>query len=145
MSVSVDTKAARAGLAMLHAGILQAAGLALQAGIKAAEGSAKSTHRWKDKTGGTRASIRGERTSYDRGFVMAGGAARLLESGTRAHIIQGRPTLRFVVNGQVVFARMVHHPGTAARPFMAEARMVGEQAIDYAAEYFVNEAIQRSR
>lgn len=44
-------------------------------------------------------------------------------SGTRPHII--RPVrakaLRFTVGGQVVYARIVHHPGTEANNFLATA------------------------
>jgi hypothetical protein len=37
----------------------------------------------------------------------------------------------------VVFRKAVNHPGTAERPFMAEARRQAEQAITYGAEVFV--------
>lgn len=44
-------------------------------------------------------------------------------SGTRPHVI--RPVraraLRFTVGGRVVFARVVHHPGTEANNFLAAA------------------------
>lgn len=44
-------------------------------------------------------------------------------SGTRPHII--RPVrakaLRFTVGGQVVYAKIVHHPGTRANNFLAES------------------------
>lgn len=41
--------------------------------------------------------------------------AAWLELGTNPHIINGNPTLRFVVGGRVVFAKTVRHPGT--RPY----------------------------
>jgi hypothetical protein len=44
-------------------------------------------------------------------------------SGTRPHVI--RPVraraLRFTLGGQVVYARIVHHPGTEANNFLAAA------------------------
>ena len=38
---------------------------------------------------------------------------RYVDEGTRPHVIEG--LLRFVINGAVVFARDVHHPGTKAQ------------------------------
>jgi hypothetical protein len=145
MKISVDGSKTLAGLELLEAGFIQAVGLTLRAGIDAAEKSAKETTLFKDKSGDTRASIKGVLEGFSRGFVSAGGAAKFLDGGTRAHVIHGNPTLRFVVNGQVFFRSFVHHPGTAERPFMREARRVGEQAMDYGAAYFVGEAIRRAR
>ena len=76
--------------------------------------------------------------------MRAGGVARLLESGTRPHLIVGRPILRFVVGGQTIFRRFVHHPGTAERPFMSEARRAGEQALEYGLEFFISAAVERA-
>jgi hypothetical protein len=143
--IQVESRGTLAGLELLEAGIIQAIGLTLRSGIEATETSAKATTLWKDKSGGTRGSIRGEFQGFSSGFVTAGGASRFLESGTQPHTIVGKPVLRFVVNGEVLFRRMVHHPGTAERPFMTEARRVGEQAVAYGAEYFVGEAIRRAR
>ena len=143
--LAVDGRATLAGLELLEAGIVQASGLALRAGIKAAEESAKGTRLFKDKSGKTRESIRGVVESYRAGFVEAGGMSRLLESGTRPHLIYGKPMLRFEINGAVFYRRMVRHPGTAERPFMREARERGEIALAYGAEYFVGEAIARAR
>ena len=145
LMIQVAARGTLAGLELLEAGIIQAIGLTMRSGIQAAEASAKGTTLWKDKSGGTRGSIRGELQGFASGFVIAGGASRFLESGTRPHVIVGKPVLRFVVNGQTLFRRMVHHPGTAERPFMTEARRIGEQAVAYGAEYFVGEAIRRAR
>lgn len=43
--------------------------------------------------------------------------------GTRPHVIRPveRTVLRFTVGGQVVYARVVHHPGTRPNPFLLEA------------------------
>ncbi len=51
-------------------------------------------------------------------------ASIFVVSGTRPHIIRPRRpggVLRFTVGGRVVYARLVHHPGTAANPFLTEA------------------------
>ncbi len=45
-------------------------------------------------------------------------------SGTRPHIIRPRRpggVLRFTVGGRVVYARIVHHPGTRPNGFLLEA------------------------
>lgn len=49
--------------------------------------------------------------------------AQMVHDGTRPHIIRPRTAkaLRFVIGGQVVYARVVHHPGTRARPFLDRA------------------------
>jgi hypothetical protein len=79
-------------------------------------------------TGRLRASIRVEarRTLTLRSVYTIGSDvfyAPFVNDGTRPHIIRPRrgQALRFRVGGQVVFARVVHHPGTRARPFLDQA------------------------
>lgn len=49
--------------------------------------------------------------------------AEMVHDGTRPHIIRPRnaQALRFMVGGRVVYARVVHHPGTRPRPFLDRA------------------------
>lgn len=49
--------------------------------------------------------------------------APYVHDGTRPHIIRPRrrQALRFRVGGMTVFAKVVHHPGTRARPFLDRA------------------------
>lgn len=49
--------------------------------------------------------------------------APYVNDGTRPHIIRPRTkqALRFRVGGRTVFAKVVHHPGTRARPFLDDA------------------------
>lgn len=49
--------------------------------------------------------------------------AQFVNDGTRPHTIRPKKAkaLRFVVGGQVVYAKLVHHPGTKARPFLDRA------------------------
>lgn len=49
--------------------------------------------------------------------------APYVNDGTRPHVIRPKRAraLRFVVGGQVVFARVVQHPGTKANPFLTRA------------------------
>jgi hypothetical protein len=51
-------------------------------------------------------------------------AALFVVNGTRPHIIRPRRpegVLRFTVNGRVVYARYVNHPGTRPNRFLLEA------------------------
>lgn len=144
MPVRAETSAFLRGLELLQAGVNQAVGQATRAAIQATEESGRSTNLFENRSGETRGSIRGTYDGGGRGSVLFGGASRFLDGGTRAHVIRGNP-LRFVVNGQTLFRRMVSHPGTAERPFVREARRVGEQTLDYGATYLLNEAIRRVR
>lgn len=47
----------------------------------------------------------------------------MVNDGTRPHIIRPRraQALRFRMGGRIVFAKLVHHPGTRARPFLDRA------------------------
>jgi len=49
--------------------------------------------------------------------------ARAVHDGTGPHIIRARNrrALRFQLDGRVVYARWVRHPGTRARPFLSDA------------------------
>ena len=57
--------------------------------------------------------------------------AVFVEFGTRPHII--RPVraqaLRFEVGGEIVFAKLVRHPGTRPQPFMRETAEAVERRI----------------
>ena len=56
-------------------------------------------------------------------FYGAHPLARFIIEGTRAHIIEPRRAraLRWETNGEVHFARRVHHPGTKPNPFQVRA------------------------
>lgn len=79
-------------------------------------------------TGRLRASLRGQanrtwtlRPQYTISTDVE--YAPFVHDGTRPHEIRPRnaQVLRFVVNGRVVYARVVQHPGTRARPFIERA------------------------
>lgn len=146
MRVLVEVASTLRGLADLEAGVVQAVGLTGQEAVKATVKAARGTTLFRDRSGETRSTIVGEwQGNARRGFVRAGGVARFLDGGTRPHEIWGRPFLRFVVNGETFVRRMVKHPGTRPRPFMREAREVGERAARYFGERFVGAAIRRAR
>lgn len=148
VSIEFNGRSWRDQLDVLRQGIIQAAEHALQDGVEAAEKSAKATTLFQDRSGagGTRASIRGK-AFVSSGFVQAGGAARFLENGTRPHVIRAKngKVLRFMVNGETLFRRMVQHHGTTPRPFMHEARDVGEHVAVVSAEARVTEVVHRGR
>ena len=79
-------------------------------------------------TGRLRASIRIEarRTLTLRSVYTVGSDveyARMVHDGTRPHVIRPKTAnvLRFRVGGRWVYAKVVHHPGTKARPFLDRA------------------------
>lgn len=49
--------------------------------------------------------------------------AQMVNDGTRPHPIRPKnaQALRFTVGGQVVYAKVVHHPGTRPNPFLDRA------------------------
>lgn len=138
-SVEVDTSGFKRACDDLFAGLVQTASEAVIAGSKAAEAEAKAiirattkrhTGTLEDLTISTRVSLTSAR------FTSAAKYARLIDSGTRHHVIAARNAqfLRFVKNGTVYFRRFVHHPGTAPRPFVDRAIATGELAMNLIAE-----------
>lgn len=80
------------------------------------------------RTGRLRSSIRAEPPRFFslRGSVTVGSDleyAAAVNDGTRPHVIRPRraKVLRFSVGGQVVFARLVNHPGTKGTKFLDKA------------------------
>jgi len=149
MSIEVDSREFVNAMGLLEGAIRNAAHQTLVSGVKAAHVSAKTTDLFKD---GPDANLRktivmGIPEPF-AGFVKAGGAAakyaRFVEAGTPPHDIRPKSgeALRFVVNGEVLFRKVVHHPGTAERPFMARAGVVGEQTLDYGLEVFIAPVIE---
>lgn len=80
-------------------------------------------------TGRLRASLRGRLTrtwTLRPQYVIDTNVeyASFVHDGTAPHQIRqrpGGPVLRFMVGGRVVYARVVNHPGTAAKPFLDRA------------------------
>jgi hypothetical protein len=111
-------------------------GLARQLGLETVrEGKLRVAR----KTGTTGRTIRMTRVTETTALVEVGGAGVYLERGTKPHIIRphgkflrfpasgvattlgGRVrtgTARKLGNAAYVFARVVHHPGTKAQPFL---------------------------
>lgn len=79
-------------------------------------------------TGRLRSSIRVERRSFFglRSKWTIGSDveyAPMVNDGTRPHLIRPKnaKALRFRMGGRIVFAKVVRHPGTRARPFLDRA------------------------
>lgn len=115
-------------------------GLSRTLGLETVAGAKRSV---RHKTGNTRRTIRVASVSDDGVTVTVGGAGLWLETGTKPHIIRpktakvlrfpgkgvkttlgGRvssPALRKLGSAAFRFARIVHHPGTKAYPFLIPA------------------------
>ena len=107
------------------------------------------------KTGNTGRTIRLERVTNDSATTVVNGAGAYLEYGTRPHIIRPRNAraLRFpgagvattkggrvtaaaarkLGNGAWAFAKVVHHPGTKAQPFMVPGAQRALESVGLAA------------
>jgi hypothetical protein len=105
--------------------------LALRRTAEAAATYARLSKQYKSHTYGLRKSIHTKPGKLDATVVADAPYAHFVENGTKRHPIEPkdrgssprqRQWLRFEVNGQMVFARKVDHPGTYARPFMREAQ-----------------------
>jgi len=78
------------------------------------------------KTGALRSSINYRITADSRGLVALIGSdnrvALMHHQGTRPHIIAARraKTLRFYSHGRIVYAKVVHHPGTRPNRYLTD-------------------------
>lgn len=78
--------------------------------------------------------------------------ADYVEFGTKPHVIKPKKpggVLRFQVNGQWVYAKVVNHPGTKAQPFVRPAfdawvDALGENVAKANVEVFAKEARKRA-
>jgi len=74
------------------------------------------------RTGATANSIIVQRAGDTGAVVVAGGAARFLEGGTKRHTIEAADgVLRFTMNGRPAFRKRVQSRGMRKRPFMRPA------------------------
>lgn len=141
----LDAAAFRRALDLLEAAIYNNAHQALVMSVQAAEESATHTTLYNDRSGYLRQHTKGSVQGLEGRLVADAGWAGYVENGTRPHdiVARGGGVLAFQVAGEQRFARRVHHPGTAARPFMQEARDIGEKTLDYGMELFVGTSFER--
>lgn len=112
--------------------------------------TARSSPSFQDQTGKLRGSIRvlgvartGEGAEGSFGTRVRYG--QFVEGGTSAHEIRARraSALRWEQGGEIHFARLVHHPGTRARPFMGPGALKAERVLYARAESLTAHAIVR--
>lgn len=106
----------------------------MRATVETAEAVAKGTKLFNDISGDLRKSIGGKPTGLEGKVIAASKYARFVEYGTEPHVIEAK-------SGSTGRVRRVNHPGTAKRPFMAEAARVGQQTLDYGLEISTDQAI----
>lgn len=136
MSVKIDATAFRASLLDLTIDVQYAATLAIKAAVTAAEASAKGTTLYQDRTGLLRQKTKGT-TSGITGVLTADTKyAFFVENGRSAKV--GTGAIAFVMSGGKSKPKRA-----GGRPFMAEAAVVGQVTLEYAAESFISDAITR--
>ena len=140
----VDTSGFLAAWGRLQGDISHGYSDAMRDAVAIAARNARESSLFKNRSGETRGTIQSnEFGAY--GEVRMGGAAVFLESGTKPHVILPKTgnLLRFVMAGQVIFARKVNHPGTQPRPVMKNAAAAGGQALERGIEENTSEAVRR--
>jgi hypothetical protein len=137
--IEVDGRAAISSLRALHSALLRGEAETKLEVLRETRDKAKGTELFKDRSGRTRASIQ-----FTSDGVVASGASRFLEAGTRPHEIRATNAraLRFEIAGTVFFRKMVRHPGTAPRPFMMLAWEYGQHVAPAIAERHAQDAIR---
>ena len=107
---------------------------------------ARYEHRWQDRTGATRESVKGSVRDNKRGAkgkITAGENAARLNAGTKPHTITAvnAQYLRFQIGSTVFFRRSVNHPGTAPDPFLDAADDAAGEELAMAVEAAMDAAL----
>ena len=118
---TIDASAFLQDLHIIEVELRKAVHDAVRDAVQATEEAAKATTLYQDRTGDLRKSTRGEMKFSINGTVKAGG--------------KDAPYGAFVNNGTSMMA---------ARPFMDDARAVGEKVLDYGLEYYCDQAINKA-
>lgn len=116
LTVSIDTRDWDTKSEMLSRGIVKIPRLIVERGTAILEEELRNTV--PVVTGKLRASVIRHSLSDLGGKVStSSGYGVYVDEGTGPHVILGKPLLRFEVDGKVIFARRVFHPGFLGRHF----------------------------
>jgi hypothetical protein len=137
MSVEVQTSRFVDSFQQLEAAILQATALAIRAAVTATADAAKATRLGKHRK--MAVPIEAHYQGIAGGRVVAHGIQPYTITAKNARV------LRFEVAGQVLYRRMVRNPGTRPEKYMQGPIEVAQQTVAYGMEYYLSEAIRRSR
>lgn len=132
MFVRVEATETLRGLRTLERRIEDVARIQLYEVARVALRAARGTTLFRDRTGELRGTLDIiDKGAYWKRVIAPANHAKFIEGGTKAHVIRPKRGrfLRFYVGDRAVYARAVHHPGTARRPFMATAAAAGGQAM----------------
>lgn len=122
--------------------VTRAVAVAAQDGADEARRVIGHTHVMRDQVHAEPANVGAREASYD--IVSPHPASSFVNDGTPPHVIEAKnaKALRFEMNGELVFAKRVNHPGTQPQPFMDRAERVADRALNREIQVAVDE-IQR--
>lgn len=130
--ISIDASDCLRNLKSIERRILDVPRMHLPTVVRVALRSIQDSTLFRDRTG----ELRGTLTIIDTGafskrLVAPANHAKWVNDGTQPHVILpvNGQFLRFVVNGRVIYAKKVNHPGTTKRQFMEHAGEAGGQAM----------------
>ena len=110
---------------------------AVVVGVMTGANTARSDHRFKNRTGELERSIgwrivRETERGGEGEFFANAEHASFVDGGTRPHEIRPRraPALRFQINGVWISTQLVRHPGTRPEGFMGNALIEAERQME---------------
>ncbi|RPH72011.1 hypothetical protein EHM76_06005 [bacterium] len=148
MTVAVNVEGTKRALDRLLFDLKEAAGEAMADCLVASEAAALAAIKaqTKRRTGDLEDKLVAVQISPMSGKLFdTSEHAEFIDKGTVAHVIRAKKAraLAFQVAGAMVFRRVVNHPGTKARPFVAPAMAAGERALATSLTVRVNGVVSR--
>jgi hypothetical protein len=148
MTVAVNVEGTKRALERLLFDLKEATGEAMADGLAAAESAALAAIKAQTtrRTGDLEDKLVTVQISPTSGKLFdTSDHAKFIDEGTKPHVIRAKHAraLAFTVGGARLFRRVVNHPGTKARPFVAPAMAAGERALGASLTVRVNELTSR--